>query len=44
MGLTSCRWKTIAKMVAVQRRGYIVGIMPVAVWHSNAPPTATAFG
>jgi hypothetical protein len=41
MGLTSCRWITIAKTLARRRRGAQSGIMPVAVSLSNAPPTAT---
>jgi hypothetical protein len=41
MGLTSCRWVTIAKTLARRRRECAAGIMPVAVSLSNAPPTAT---
>ena len=41
MGLTSCRWITIAKMLAHRRRECAFGIMPTAVSLSNAPPTAT---
>jgi hypothetical protein len=41
MGLTSCRWITIAKMLARRRRECAFGIMPTAVSLSNAPPTAT---
>jgi hypothetical protein len=41
MGLTSCRWITIAGTLARRRRGCATGIMPVALSLSNAPPTAT---
>jgi hypothetical protein len=41
MGLTSCRWITIAAKLAPRRRGAQIGIMPVAVRLSNAPPTTT---
>ena len=41
MGLTSCRWVTIARTLARRRRECPIGIMPVAVSLSNAPPTAT---
>jgi hypothetical protein len=41
MGLTSCRWITTAAKLARRRRGAQIGIMPVAVSLSNAPPTAT---
>ena len=41
MGLTCCRWITIAKMLARRRRECAFGMMPNAVSLSNAPPTAT---
>ena len=41
MGLTSCRWITIAGTLARRRRDTATGIMPVAVSLLNAPPTAT---
>jgi hypothetical protein len=42
MGLTSCRWITIAGTLARRRRGaQPAGRMPVAVSLSNAPPSAT---
>jgi hypothetical protein len=41
MGLTPCQRVTIAKMLARRRRECAIGIMPVAVSLSNAPPTAT---
>jgi hypothetical protein len=41
MGLTSCRWMTIAKTLAPPATRCRTGIMPNTVSLSNAPPTAT---
>jgi hypothetical protein len=40
MGLTSCRWITITGMIP-HRDAVRIGIKPVAVSLSNAPPTVT---